>query len=545
MGCTNCSSGGGVPRGCKNNGTCSSGGCNKLGVFNWLSNMALPSGQHMFDIVEVRFKNSRKGFYRSKDAQNLYVGDAVVVDAAPGFDVGIVSIVGDLVRIQLNKKAPELRPHEAKDILRKATQEDLDTWKEARGLEFDTMHKARKHAIKLGLDMKISDVEYQADKTKATFYYTAESRVDFRELIRIMAGDFKTKIEMRQIGARQEAQRLGGIGSCGRELCCSTWLTDFRSVSTSAARYQQLSLNPQKLAGQCGKLKCCLNYELDMYVEAVKDFPSTETKLFTQKGRAFHIKTDVFKGELWYLHENNDREFGGNTMVVLNPDRVKEIIAMNKAGEKPTDLKDFEAEKIISPKEEDYSNVVGQDSLNRFDDNFKKKKNKKKKGNQNAPVEAKANDNNPNRQNPKPQQNAGQSPQGNKPQQHPNQRNKQRQNPNQNAQGERPEQAENKQPRSGNPENQKPRDQNQNDRRPQGNPPQAKKPNPNQQKPNPQEQQSGKPNNPRPDQAANEGVTGSDSGASGNPKPRPNRNRNKNRNNKNKPNQGDGGTAAE
>ena len=345
MGCTNCSSGGGVPRGCKNNGTCSSGGCNKLGVFNWLSNMSLPSGQKVFDVVEVRFKNSRKGFYRSKDAQNLYVGDAVVVDAAPGIDVGIVSIVGDLARIQLNKKAADFKAHEAKEILRKATQEDLDMWKESRGLEFDTMHKARKHAIALGLDMKISDVEYQADKTKATFYYTAESRVDFRELIRIMAGDFKTKIEMRQIGARQEAQRLGGIGSCGRELCCSTWLTDFRSVSTSAARYQQLSLNPQKLAGQCGKLKCCLNYELDMYIEVVKDFPSTETKLYTQKGRAFHIKTDVFKGELWYLHESNDGEFGGTTMVVLSPDRVREIIAMNKAGEKPADLKDFEIEK--------------------------------------------------------------------------------------------------------------------------------------------------------------------------------------------------------
>jgi len=545
MGCTNCSSGGGVPRGCKNNGTCSSGGCNKLGVFNWLSNMALPSGQQVFDIVEVRFKNSRKGFYRAKDAQNLYVGDAVVVDAAPGFDVGIVSIVGDLVRIQLNKKAPELRPHEAKEILRKATQEDLDIWKEARGLEFDTMHKARKHAIQLGLDMKISDVEYQADKTKATFYYTAESRVDFRELIRIMAGDFKTKIEMRQIGARQEAQRLGGIGSCGRELCCSTWLTDFRSVSTSAARYQQLSLNPQKLAGQCGKLKCCLNYELDMYVEAVKDFPSTETKLYTQKGRAFHIKTDVFKGELWYLHENSDREFGGSTMVVLNPDRVKEIIAMNKAGEKPADLKDFETEKVISPKEEDYSNVVGQDSLNRFDDNFKKKKNKKKKGNPNAPAEARANDNNPNRQAPRPQQNSGQNPQGNKPQPNPNQRNKPRPNPNQNVQGEKPEQTGNKELKGDNPNAQKGRAQNPNDRRPQGSPPQAKKPNPNQQKPNQPGQNNNKPNVPRPEQGPNETIAGTDSGTNPNPKPRPNRNRNKNRNNKNKPNQGDGGTAAE
>jgi cell fate regulator YaaT (PSP1 superfamily) len=340
--------------------------------------MILPPGQKVFEIVEVRFKNSRKGFYRYKDAQNLYVGDAVVVDAAPGIDVGVVSIVGDLVRIQLNKKAPDFKVHDAKEILRKATQEDLDMWKEARGLEFDTMHRARKHAAALGLEMKISDVEYQADKTKATFYYTAENRVDFRELIRVLASDFKTKIEMRQIGARQEAQRLGGIGSCGRELCCSTWLTDFRTVSTSAARYQQLSINPQKLAGQCGKLKCCLNYELDMYIEVVKDFPSTETKLFTQKGRASHIKTDVFKGEMWYLHESNDGEAGGASMVVLSPERVREIIAMNKAGEKPADLKDFQLEKEVSPKEENYSNVVGQDSLDRFDDNFKKKKKKKK-----------------------------------------------------------------------------------------------------------------------------------------------------------------------
>jgi cell fate regulator YaaT (PSP1 superfamily) len=383
MGCANCSNSGGVPRGCKNNGTCSSGGCDKLGVFNWLSNMALPNGQKVYDIVEVRFKNSRKGFFRYNDAQNLHVGDAVVVDAAPGFDVGIVSIVGDLVRIQLNKKAPDFKSHEARAILRKATQDDLDIWKEARSLEFETMHKARKHAIASGLDMKISDVEYQADKTKATFYYTAESRVDFRELIRVMAGDFKVKIEMRQIGSRQEASRLGGIGSCGRELCCSTWLTDFRSVSTSAARYQQLSLNPQKLAGQCGKLKCCLNYELDMYVEAIKDFPSPEVKLQTQKGRAFHIKTDVFKRQLWYLQESNDKEFGGNTMVMISPERAKEVIAMNKAGEKPADLKDFEEAKPVVV--QDYTNVVGQDSLDRFDDTFKKKKKKKKKPNpQNA-----------------------------------------------------------------------------------------------------------------------------------------------------------------
>lgn len=443
MGCANCSNSGGVPRGCKNNGTCSSGGCDKLGVFNWLSNMALPNGQKMFDIVEVRFKNSRKGFFRYNDAQSLQVGDAVVVDTAPGFDIGIVSIVGDLVRIQLNKKAPDFRAHEAKAILRKANQQDLDSWKDARSMEFETMHKARKHAIAFGLDMKISDVEYQADKSKATFYYTAESRVDFRELIRLMAGDFKVKIEMRQIGSRQEASRLGGIGSCGRELCCSTWLTDFRSVSTSAARYQQLSLNPQKLAGQCGKLKCCLNYELDMYVEALKDFPSTEVKLQTQKGRAFHIKTDVFKRELWYLQESNDNEFRGSTMVVISPERAKEVIAMNKAGEKPVDLKDFEEEKPVVV--QDYTNVVGQDSLDRFDDTFKRKKNKKKRPNQpnadagkqqtiarneqrpenkGAQQQQSTNNPNPNTSQPKNQQNQPRKDQrGPNPQKGPNPRN--------------------------------------------------------------------------------------------------------------------------
>lgn len=512
MGCTNCSSGGGVPRGCKNNGTCSSGGCNKLGVFNWLGNMALPSGQKVFEIVEVRFKNSRKGFYRYKDAQNLYVGDAVVVDAAPGIDVGIVSIVGDLVRIQLDKKAPDFKAHEAKDILRKATQEDLDMWKESRGLEFDTMHKARKHAIALGLDMKISDVEYQADKTKATFYYTAESRVDFRELIRVMAGDFKTKIEMRQIGARQEAQRLGGIGSCGRELCCSTWLTDFRSVSTSAARYQQLSLNPQKLAGQCGKLKCCLNYELDMYIEVVKDFPSTETKLFTQKGRAFHIKTDVFKGELWYLHESNDGEFGGTSMVVLSPERVREIIAMNKAGEKPADLKDFQLEKVVSPKEEDYSNVVGQDSLNRFDDNFKKKKKKKKgKGTQAQGPENRVSD----------------ATNSNQRQQQANNSNKVQSNKQGDAGNRDARPQGNQQNKGANPQA---KAQPRNDRGPQANKQQDQR-----QKPKLQDKSKS------PEGSVNQKQEGS---AGQKNAPRPNKNRNKNRN-RNKPNENSAGNTPE
>ena len=375
MGCASCSNSGGVPRGCKSNGTCSSGGCNKLGVFDWLANMTLPEGQSQFDIVEVRFKNSRKAFFRNTHNLALQAGDAVVVEGSPGHDVGVVSIVGELVRIQLKKKAPGFKPHEARKIYRKATEQDLELWKEARDMEFDTMHNARKIAGKLQLDMKISDVEFQGDKSKATFYYTAEQRVDFRQLIKDLAETCKVRIEMRQIGARQEAARLGGIGSCGRELCCSTWLTDFRSVSTSAARYQQLSLNPQKLAGQCGKLKCCLNYELDMYLEAIKDFPSTEIKLHTEKGTAFHIKTDVFKRILWYIHET--QEPGASGLIPLSPERVSEIIEQNKNGKKPLDLKEFKEEVVVAIP--DYTNVVGQDSLDRFDNTFKKKKKKKKK----------------------------------------------------------------------------------------------------------------------------------------------------------------------
>ena len=378
MACSSCSSGGGSPKGCKNNGTCSTGGCNKLGVFDWLANMQLPSGQTPYDIVEIRFKNSRKSFYRNQKNLALQVGDVVVVEASPGYDVGVVSIVGELARIQVKKKAAGLKPGEAKKILRIAEQVDIDNWVKARGLESEVMFQARTLAVNIGLEMKISDVEYQGDLTKATFYYTAEGRVDFRQLIKDMADKFKIRIEMRQIGSRQEAQRLGGIGSCGRELCCSTWLTDFRSVSTAAARYQQLSLNPQKLAGQCGKLKCCLNYELDMYLEAIKSFPTHDTKLHTQKGSAFHIKTDVFKRQMWYMYEGEAAI--GSGLIALSPERVREISKMNKQGKKPEDLKSYEDEDVVV-KEPDYDNVVGQDSLSRFDSTFKSKKRKKKRPN--------------------------------------------------------------------------------------------------------------------------------------------------------------------
>ncbi len=373
MGCASCGSGG-TPLGCKNNGSCGSGGCNKLEVFDWLANMALPAGQTPYDIVEIRFKNSRKGFYRNTKNFSLQVGDVVVVEGNPGHDVGVVSVVGELTRIQVRKKAPGFKPSDAKKIYRIANQEDIDKWVRARSLEKQVMYESRTLAVNLGLEMKISDVEYQGDLTKAVFYYTAEGRVDFRQLIKDMAEQFKIRIEMRQIGARQEASRLGGIASCGRELCCATWLTDFRSVSTSAARYQQLSLNPQKLAGQCGKLKCCLNYELDMYLDALKALPKGDLKLRTEKGTATYIKTDVFKKQMWYAYEGDAGV--GMGLIPLAPERVREIIRLNKEGNKPADLNDFVEEVIV--KEPDYTNVVGQDSLNRFEHIFQKKKKKRK-----------------------------------------------------------------------------------------------------------------------------------------------------------------------
>ena len=372
MGCSGCSSSRGcgtASNGCKSK----SGSCNKLNVVDWLNDIELPHGQKMFDCVEVRFKNSRKEFYRNTETLSLNIGDVVAVESSPGHDIGTVSLTGELVKKQMRKRKVAFDSEEVKKIYRLAKKTDIDKWVEAQQLEVDTMYKARTIAIELGLEMKISDVEYQGDKSKATFYYTAESRVDFRELIKRLATDFKIRVEMKQIGVRQEASRLGGIGSCGRELCCSTWLTDFRSVSTSAARYQQLSLNPQKLAGQCGKLKCCLNYELDSYVSELKKFPDTNTKLKTQKGQAFYRKMDIFKNMMWYSYQDEPLKF-----IELKVNRVNEIIELNKKGEKPADLIDFiDTKEVI--KEPDYANVVGQDSLTRFDKPKKKNKRFKKR----------------------------------------------------------------------------------------------------------------------------------------------------------------------
>lgn len=382
MGCSSCSTGkDGQPRGCKNNGTCGTDGCNKLTVFDWLSNMSLPNGEKPFEGVEIRFKNSRKEFFRNTENLSLSIGDVVATQAKAGHDVGMVTLTGELVKVQMKRKKVVIDDGEVFKLYRKASQKDIDIWQKCRDREEEIKKRAREIAIILGLQMKISDVEFQGDGSKATFYYTAEERVDFRQLIKDMAKAFGIRIEMRQIGYRQEAQRLGGIGSCGRELCCSTWLTDFRSVSTSAARYQQLSLNPQKLAGQCGKLKCCLNYELDMYLEALKDFPSQESKLLTEKGLAFCQKTDIFKSTLWFSYRDEPAAWH-----VLTKEQVQEILMKNKNKEKVASLEEYAADNIQEEKVV-FENVVGQDSLTRFDKpKHRKSKNKKRRNNRKRPA---------------------------------------------------------------------------------------------------------------------------------------------------------------
>ncbi|MHA7055615.1 PSP1 domain-containing protein [Aquimarina sp. M1] len=378
MGCSSCSSGkDGQPKGCKNNGTCGSDGCNKLTVFDWLSNMSLPSGVAPFHCVEVRFKNGRKSFFKNAENLSLSIGDVVATEASPGHDVGIVSLTGELVRIQMKKKKVDIDSEDVKKIYRKASQKDIDIWQKARDREQAIQVRSREIAIRLKLQMKISDIEFQGDGSKCTFYYTAEERVDFRQLIKEFAQEFSTRIEMRQIGFRQEAARLGGIGSCGRELCCSTWLTDFRSVNTSAARYQQLSLNPQKLAGQCGKLKCCLNYELDAYIDALKEFPKTEIKLQTEKGIAVCQKIDIFKGYLWYAYEGEWMNWHK-----ISADHANEIIEANKKKEKVAGLEEFAIE-LIEDTKVDFENVVGQDSLTRFDQPKRSKRRRNKNRNRN------------------------------------------------------------------------------------------------------------------------------------------------------------------
>jgi cell fate regulator YaaT (PSP1 superfamily) len=379
MSCNSCSTGSdGQPKGCRNNGTCGTDSCNKLTVFDWLANMSLPEGEIKFPGVEVRFKNGRKHFYNNTENLTLSIGDIVATQAKSGHDIGMVTLTGELVRIQMKKKGVELNdPENVLKIYRKASQRDIDIWQQSRDKEEPMKVRARQFAIDLNLQMKISDIEFQGDGSKATFYYTAEERVDFRELIKVFAREFKIRIEMKQVGFRQEAARLGGIGSCGRELCCSTWLTDFRSVSTSAARYQQLSLNPLKLAGQCGKLKCCLNYELDAYLDALKDFPKTDVKLHTEKGIGICQKIDIFRGILWYAYDGEWMNWHKITASQAN-----DIIDQNKKNIKVPSLEAYAIEQEET--KVNFENVVGQDSLTRFDSlNPKRKRTNKKSNNRN------------------------------------------------------------------------------------------------------------------------------------------------------------------
>lgn len=348
--------------------------CNKLNATDWLRDIRPPSTYPTTDLVEVRFKNSRKEFFQAGPELELQTGDIVAVESSPGHDIGIVTLVGEIVRLQLKKKKSTLKTTEFKKVYRKAKVSDIEKWVSVVRQEDDTMFRSRGMAAALNLSMKISDVEYQGDRTKATFYYTADDRVDFRELIRVLADAFHVRIEMRQIGMRQEASRLGGIGSCGRELCCATWLTNFRSVSTNAARTQQLSLNPQKLAGQCSKLKCCINYENDCYADALKGLPDTGVELVTRKGTAAFQKLDVLNRLMGYAYKDKPGQ-----LVMLPVDRVREIIRMNRKKQHPEDLAKDEAPvtsqvPAAPPLENNF-----EDSLTRFDKPAKQRKRRRKK----------------------------------------------------------------------------------------------------------------------------------------------------------------------
>ena len=374
MACAGCGTGAeGKPSGCKSNGGCSSGGCNRLNVFDWLANIPLSDSLAPFDIIEVSFNNgSRKDFFRNTTKQFLDKGEMVTVEGVSGFDIGQISLTGELVKLQMKKRRIEDTP-EVKKVLRRATTEDLNRMNDNKAREKDALIKARAIARSIGLEMKLAEVEIQADGRKATFFYTADDRVDFRELIKLYAGEFRVKVEMRQIGARQEAGKVGGIGSCGRELCCSTWLTDFKSVNTTAARYQNLSINQAKLSGQCGRLKCCLNYELDTYLDALKEFPEDADSIETANGVATLQKRDIFKNLMWYSYGDSNKQYP------LTIARVKEIRQLNKQNIRPEDLKPVEVV-ATKPKETDlgFADVVGQISLRSLEKASQKRKHKDK-----------------------------------------------------------------------------------------------------------------------------------------------------------------------
>ena len=371
MACSSCGTGGGCSTtgssgGCGKNGGCSSGGCNKLNSFDWLGNMEMDNSRQ-FDIIEVKFKGGRKEYLRNSNNIELYTGDAVIIDVPNGHHLGHVSLQGELVRLQMKKKEVKI-DDSMRVVYRKASQKDIEKYELACSREEKTLYRTRHLAREMKLEMKLSDVEFQADNTKATFYYSADERVDFRELIKALASEFKVRIEMKQISLRQEAGRLGGIGSCGRELCCSTWLTDFKNVNTSAARYQNLALNPSKLSGQCGRLKCCLNYELETYMDALKGIPEIAQPIVTLRGDAVLQKTDIFKRLMWFAYKDDITNWKP-----ISVERVNAILAQNKNGNKPATLESDE--QVV--KGESHEEKKEKEELSRFDDTFKKKKKKK------------------------------------------------------------------------------------------------------------------------------------------------------------------------
>jgi cell fate regulator YaaT (PSP1 superfamily) len=537
MGCGNCGSGAsGKPGGCKGNGGCSTGGCNRLNVYDWLNALPLHDGAKPYAVIEMSFnKGSRKEFFRNNTNYILEKGDWITVEGTGGVDVGQVSITGELVKLQL-KKYGVRDADVTKRVLHPATDEELEVSAKNKEREPEILIRSRAIARSLNLDMKLCEVEMQADGRKGTFFYTADQRVDFRELIRVFATDFKIKVEMRQIGARQESGKVGGIGSCGRELCCSTWLTDFKSVNTTAARYQNLSINQTKLSGQCGRLKCCLNYELDTYMDALSVFPDHAESLETVGGIAHLQKKDIFKNLMWYSYHGNNKQYP------LTITRVKEIVALNKQGTKVEELKPVELEArdargSIKP-EMGYVNDVGQITLKTLEKNNSKKK-KKKSGSGKGPQQAGEAQQAQGAQQPrqqqgnKPAQGAGGAPrpqqQGNKPKQ--GQQNR--------PQGPKPNPvaADGAQPQTDKPQgqNQQKGNRPQGDRPPQAARPQGDKP---QQSPRPQGDKPPQAARPQGEKAPQSDKPQGDRPPQGNRPQQGNRNRNKPRPNPNAPSQG-------
>jgi cell fate regulator YaaT (PSP1 superfamily) len=415
MGCGSCGSkADGTPSGCQSHGHCASGGCNKMNVHDWLSNLPFGDAESSCKIVEVSFNNgSRKDYFRNTTVHYYSKGDMIAVEGVAGFDVGMVNLTGELVRLQLKKNNMDEKSPDIKKILRKATEEDVQKMMDTKTKEADMLIRSRAIARQLRLDLKMAEVEIQADGKKATYFYIADDRVDFRELIKIYASEFKVKVEMRQIGARQEAGKVGGIGSCGRELCCSTWLADFKSVNTNAARYQNLSINQTKLSGQCGRLKCCLNFELDTYMDALQYFPNDADVLEMAKGRAFLAKKDIFRNLMWYTMPDSNKQYP------LSLETVKRIKAQNREGIRP---EEFETVEVVSSKpkevEPEYADLVGQISLKSLEKTTRKRRDKER-SQQRPPQGQPQHRNQPqNRVNPAaPQQRQAQQNPGNRPQQ--------------------------------------------------------------------------------------------------------------------------------